>query len=416
MNSADPRLTSVLRPESVGGMPMDGEAPLSKKRLRIALFSGNYNCVRDGANRALNRLVAHLLGRGHDVRVYSPVAPVAAFPGEGTLIAAPSLAIPGRPEYRLALGFTRGLRRDVEAFAPDIIHLSAPDLLGEQARRYGVAHGIPVVASLHTRFETYMDYYGMRRLRALVERYLRHFYSGCDLVLAPTAPIAEDLQSWCDPSRISIWGRGVDPASFSPAFRDKELRLRMGAPGNEIVPLFFGRLVKEKGLDLFAQIISRIREQGFSVRPAIIGDGPYRSTLARQLPNATFLGHLDGDHLGRAVASADLLINPSLTEAFGNVNLEAMASGLAIVAADIPASSFLLTHGQNALLAKPTDVGSYADCAVRILRDDVLRSRLRKEALVESRKWRWTTLLDQVLSKYQDIYSEMQPRLRGEDR
>src|SRR6266540_2177804 len=150
------------------------------RKLRVALFSGNYNYTRDGANQALNRLVGHLLEAGAEVRVYSPTSARPAFPPTGELVSVRSIALPGRGEYRAALPLPRPVRRDIEAFAPTIIHLSAPDLLGFQAQQLGRRLGVPVVSSLHTRFETYLAYYGLGWLRAAVERYLQRFYAGCD--------------------------------------------------------------------------------------------------------------------------------------------------------------------------------------------------------------------------------------------
>jgi hypothetical protein len=133
--------------------------------LRLALFSGNYNYTRDGANQALNRLVAYLESAGAVVRVYSPTTPTPAFEPAGELVSVPSAPIPGPPDYRLALPLPRRIRQDVIDFAPTAVHLSAPDLLGVQARRLGVRLGVPVVSSLHTRFETYLYDYGFGWLR-----------------------------------------------------------------------------------------------------------------------------------------------------------------------------------------------------------------------------------------------------------
>ena len=161
--------------------------------MRIALFSGNYNCVRDGANRALNRLVDHLLARGAAVRVYSPTIADPAFAPAGDLVSVPSVPIPGRSEFRVALGLPASVRADVERFAPNIVHVSAPDLLGTGAQKLARRLGVPVVASLHTRFETYFDYYGLGVLRRWGERRLQRFYRASDRVLAPNAASAESL-------------------------------------------------------------------------------------------------------------------------------------------------------------------------------------------------------------------------------
>lgn len=380
--------------------------------LRIALFSGNYDCVRDGANRALNRLVAFLLEEaGAQVRIYSPAAPRKAFASVGDVVPVRSACIPGRPEYRLALGFTRAARADMERFAPDIVHLSAPDLLGRQAQKYARAAGIPVIASLHTRFETYLDYYRLGFLRRRVTDYLARFYGDSDHILAPTPPIRTELAHRFGDERVSIWSRGVDRRAFSPGLRSEAWRAHSGYAPTDIVPLFFGRLVLEKGLGLFAETVAALRAQGHAVRPLVIGDGPARGWLARRLPNANFLGFLEGRELGRALASADMLINPSVTEAFGNVNLEAMASGLAVVSADVPSASALIDHGRTGLLVPPDDASAYAKAAAELVARPARRASLGRAASVAADRYRWDEILGDVVGVYDRIASrEAGPR------
>ena len=369
--------------------------------IRVALFSGNYDCVRDGANRALNRLVAHLLDReGAAVRIFSPRAPQPAFESAGDVCAVRSLALPGRPEYRLALGLTRAARAELEAFAPDIVHLSAPDLLGRQAQKWARTRGLPVVASLHTRFETYPAYYGMGFLRPAIERYLDRFYGDCDRILAPTRPIAEALAARHGAGRVSVWGRGIDPEAFHPSLRDETTRAAFGYAPGDVVPLFFGRLVQEKGLGVFADAIDLLRASGRAVRPLIIGEGPARGWFERRLPGAVFAGHLEGVALGRAVGSADILINPSVAEAFGNVDLEAMASGLAVVSADVPSASALIADGRTGWLVPATAPKAYALAARTLMQEAPLRRAIGAAASREAGRYRWEDVLAGVAADY----------------
>lgn len=380
--------------------------------LRVALFSGNYDCVRDGANRALNRLVAHLLHKaGAEVRIYSPTAPTKAFESVGDIVSVRSASIPGRPEYRLALGFTRAARADMEAFAPDIVHLSAPDLLGRQAQKYARAAGIPVVASLHTRFESYLDYYRLGFLKPRIEAYLDRFYGDADHVLAPTPPIRDEMAAKYGRERVSIWSRGVDRDMFSPALRSDALRAQLGYARDDVVPLFFGRLVLEKGLGIFADTIATLRAQGLTVRPMVVGDGPARDWLARRLPNVAFLGHLCGRELGRAVASADVLINPSVTEAFGNVNLEALASGIAVVSADVPSASSLIDTGRTGLLVPPHEPQAYAAAVARLTAQPEVRAAMGRAAAAAADRYRW----DEILARVVDVYEGLAGRVAAPD-
>ncbi len=388
--------------------PMKGarawEAPRTEgPGLRIALFSGNYDCVRDGANQALNRLVDHLLTEeGAAVRVYSPVAAVPAFKSAGDVVPVPSVAIPGRSEYRVALGLPAKVREDIRRFAPNIVHLSAPDWLGRSAQRFAREIGVPVVSSLHTRFETYLDYYGLRLLRAPVEHYLNRFYRGCDRVLAPTEAIAGAFRSQGLDGRVAVWGRGVDRGQFNPGRRSPELRRELGYAPDEIAPLFFGRLVHEKGLAVFAGVIRAARERGYRLRPMIVGEGPARRWFAGQLPDATFLGHLSGERLGMAVASADVLINPSVTEAFGNVNLEAMACGVPVISARVASVEALIAHGSSGLLVEAGAIAAYTDALERLVISRPLRAALGAAAARSALSHDWCQQLSGVASVYRE--------------
>lgn len=369
--------------------------------LRIALFSGNYNMVRDGANKALNRLVRYLLANGAAVRVYSPTIDEPAFAPAGELVSLPSVPIPGRSEYRFATGLPKRVREDIAAFNPNVIHLSAPDRVANKAQQLGAELGIPVVASLHTLFQTYLDYYGLGAFRRMGERYLDRFYARCDYVLAPNALLAEDLRRTTGlGDRVRLWSRGVDHELWSPSRRDTEWRRAQGYADDEAVPLFFGRLVKEKGLDIFEAVIAELRTRGQTVRPLIVGDGPAREDLAARIGDAVFTGHIEGQALARAVASSDILINPSTTEAFGNVNLEAMASGVALISSDAPAAIALIRDGETGLLVPARDVGAYADAFQSLANNPERRRALTDAAIEQSRQFHWSAILDRVIDTY----------------
>lgn len=377
--------------------------------LRVALFSGNYNCIRDGANKALNRLVAHLLERGAKVRVYSPTCPNPAFPPVGDLVSVRSVAIPRRPEYRLATGLPHETREDIRRFAPTVFHLSAPDVLGTRALGFARALQVPVVTSLHTRFETYFRYYGIGFVRPLAEWHLKRFYRNSDFVLAPNAPIARELEQDNWSGNVRIWGRGVDRGIFNPGRRDPAWRRANGFADDEAVVLFFGRLVFEKGLDVFEAAVDRLRAQGYKVRPLIVGEGPAGKAFEARVGDALFTGHLEGEALARAVASADILLNPSVTEAFGNVNLEAMASGLAVVSADVASAQALIDHDRTGLLVTPADPGAYADAAARLMKDPGRRAAIGRQAAEAARAYDWPTVLEAVIDTYRAAGAVLAP-------
>lgn len=371
--------------------------------LRVALFSGNYNCVRDGANRALNRLVRFLLDQGAAVRIYSPTTRVPAFEPTGDLVSIPSFGIPTRREYRIAPRLTNHARRDIRQFAPTHFHLSAPDWLGTGAQAFARELGVPVVISHHTEFLRYLEYYGLSALAGWMQRRVHRFYSRADCLLVPNQPIADALARALPNANIGIWGRGVDRTVFSPERRDMEWRRALGYSDEEAVVLFFGRIVVEKGLDMFAAAVDELRARGHKVTPLVVGDGPALGQFRERLGEVRATGHLEDVDLGRAVASGDILINPSRTEAFGNVNLEAMASGLAIVSARVDSSTALLEDGQSGLLVEPGDIAAYADAAERLIGSASERRRLGRAALEASRGYNWDEVLRAVVRSYRAV-------------
>lgn len=372
--------------------------------LRVALFSGNYNYVRDGANQALNRLVAFLEAQGHSVRVYSPTSPSPAFPPAGTLISAPSVRIPGRAEYRFSMGLTAALKRDIRAFAPDIIHLSAPDPLGHAAKRFARALGVPVVASVHTRFETYFEFYGFGWVRRAAEGILRRFYAGLDEVFVTTPVLGEQMQAQgLLGAPPAVWSRGVDRLRFNPAKRSPAFRRDLGIGDEAFVIAFVGRLVLEKGLDTVAAVTAELTRRGVAHRLLIVGDGPAREKFAAQVPGAIFTGFLDGERLPIAYASAEVLLNPSTTETFGNINTEAMASGLPVVAALATGNDALVVDGVTGRLIIPGDIAAYADAIAAYVADPMLRARHGAAGLERAKGYDWDAINGAVLARYRDL-------------
>jgi glycosyltransferase involved in cell wall biosynthesis len=368
--------------------------------LRVALFSGNYNYVRDGANQALNRLVGYLLRQGVKVRVYSPTVENPAFPPTGDLVSVPSIAIPSRSEYRLPLALPPRVRRDLEAFAPNIVHVSSPDIVGHRAVSWARKRKIAVAASVHTRFETYLEYYHLQWLEPVVRAGLRRFYHRCEIVLAPAESTALILRAQRMNRDITIWTRGIDRDQFNPGRRDMEWRRQKGIGDDEMVVAFLGRIVMEKGLDVFADAIHALEQLGVKHRVLVIGEGPARPWFEQQLPDAIFTGQLTGTELSRALASADVFFNPSITEAFGNVTLEAMACALPVIAAEATGATNLVHVGQTGMLVDGTDPEAFADALARYARDPDLRRRHGLGGLEIARTMDCDTINSAVIRAY----------------
>ena len=368
--------------------------------LRIALFSGNYNYVRDGANQALNRLVAYLLRQGAKVRVYSPTTDTPAFEPAGDLVSLPSISIPGRAEYRLSMGLPSNVRADLASFAPNVMHISSPDIAAHRAVSWARHRKIPVVASVHTRFETYLSYYNLELFEPVVRAIMRRIYQRCDALLVPAESTAAVLRAQRMNKLIYMWTRGVDRQQFNPERRDLKWRRGLGIGDDELVVMFLGRLVLEKGLDVFAETIDLLVHRKVPHRPLVIGDGPARLWFEQHMPTGIFVGQQVGSDLARAVASSDVFLNPSVTEAFGNVTLEAMACALPVVAAAATGATNLVRDSETGVLVEPGDVEGFAEALELYGRNPGLRQAHGRAGLDYARTQDWDEINGSVLKTY----------------
>ena len=373
---------------------------MDPKDLRVALFSGNYNYVRDGANQALNRLVGYLLRQGAQVRVYSPTTDTPAFEPTGDLVSVPGLPIPGRSEYKLPLALTPRLRRDLAEFKPNIVHISSPDIVGHRAVSWARRRKIAVVASVHTRFDTYCAYYGLEFLEPLARAIMRRLYHRCEVVMVPAESTAAILRAQRMNRDITTWTRGIDREQFNPARRDLEWRRSIGIADDEVVIAYLGRIVMEKGLDVFADAIHALERRKMAHRVLVIGEGPARPWFEQQLPGASFIGQQTGADLARALASADVFLNPSTTEAFGNVTLEAMACALPVVAAISTGATNLVHDGTTGVLVTPGESDEFADALEAYVRDPELRRRHGEAGLAVAQTKDWDVINSAVIRSY----------------
>lgn len=369
-------------------------------QLRIALFSGNYNFVKDGANQALNRLVGYLLRQGAAVRVYSPTTDQPAFPATGDLVSVPSVPLPGRAEYRFAFGMGMAAKRDLKRFGANMVHVSAPDVLGHRAVSWARWHNLPIVASVHTRFETYPRYYNLAFLEPVLLAILRRFYRRCDALVAPSDSFAQVLREQRMNYDIGIWSRGIDHELWNPGRRDLAWRRAQGIADDEVVVGFLGRIVMEKGLDVFAEAVERLAQKGVKHRVLVVGEGPAREWFERRLPGAVFTGFQMGPDLARAVASMDIFLNPSVTETFGNVSLESMATGVPVVAARAAGSESIVQDGVTGLLVRPGAIEGYANALAKLATDTGYRAQMGQAGIAEASQYEWDRINSAVAETY----------------
>ncbi len=371
---------------------------------RVALFAGAYNHIADGVSLTLNRLVRHLERSGVRVCVFAPTVDDPQIPDyAGPLVPVPSVPAPGRTDYRISVGLTPSVRDALVAFDPTIVHIATPDLLGRHALHVATRAGLPVVASYHTHFSSYLKYYRLDWMESLVWRYLRGFYTQCEQIYVPSTAMAEILRAHGVRDGLRLWQRGVETDRFHPAHRSMEWRRAHGIADDAVVVAFVSRLVWEKGLDVFADVIEALHRRNVPHRSLIVGDGPVRDDLEARLPNAIFTGYLEGDALSRAYASSDVFLFPSDTETFGNVTLEAMASGLPTVCADAVGSRDLVDDGTTGVLCPPGDASAFTDAVERLVTDAALRQRMCTAARDRAQTFTWDTILARMNTYYDEV-------------
>ncbi|WP_232798011.1 glycosyltransferase family 4 protein [Salinibacter altiplanensis] len=383
------------------------DRPARRASRRIALFAGAYTHIADGVSLTLNRLVDHLDQQEAEVRVFAPTVddPAITDPA-GTLTSVPSLPVPGRSEYRLSLGLTSSVQEALDDFDPTLYHIATPDLLGHNALRHAQATGTPVVASYHTHFSSYLKYYHLGLLETPVWSYLRSFYNQCRQVYVPTHAMAEVLRGHGIDSDLRLWPRGVNTTRFTPDRRSAEWRRAHGIGDDETVVAFVSRLVWEKGLDVYADVIDQLERQDVPHHSLVVGDGPAREDLEGRLPTTTFTGFLDGTDLAEAYASSDVFLFPSDTETFGNVTLEAMASGLPTVCADAAGSRDLVDDGTTGRLCPPGRVGAFAEAVRTLIVDDAGRDRMGTAACMRAQDFTWPAVLNRMSRYYDEVLAD----------
>jgi phosphatidylinositol alpha 1,6-mannosyltransferase len=373
--------------------------------LRIALFTGNYNYAIDGVARTTNRQVEYLEKVGIPVRVFAPTATKPLFPHHGTLISVPSVKIPNNP-YRIALGLPPSVRRELRAFEPNLVHICTPDWLGFAASHWARLHNIPVVATYHTHFSGYLKYYHLGWLAPVVWWLTRKFYRHCDHVYVAAASMAEELKRHGVRANFVEAPFGVDTAQFHTGQRSLEWRRERGIGDDEVVVAFVGRLVWEKGLATFADVLRRLQTEGLKFRIMVVGDGLARAGLQAMLPKAIYTGYLTNHALATAFASADIFFNPSASETFGCVTVEALASGLAVVAADAPGSRDIVRNSVDGILCPPTDRDAYCVALRRLIGSLEARRAFRKSGLQRAASYRWDAVLDAMVQHFREVVGE----------
>jgi glycosyltransferase involved in cell wall biosynthesis len=349
--------------------------------MRVSIITETYPPEINGVALTVRGFAHGLAVRGHAVQVVRPRQPAAADAEDTvvTTLAVRGAALPRYPGLRFGLPAGGRLFREWRKAPPDVIYVATEGPLGWSAMNAAKRLGIAVCSGFHTRFDDYLGHYGLGWATPLAHAYLRSFHCRAGATLVPTRALADELTTR-GIDNVCVLRRTVDTALFHPRHRDRGLRQAWGVGDIDPVAIYVGRIAPEKNLDLAVQAFRKLQVRVPNARYVWVGDGPARAGLAAANPDFIFAGTRLGAELARHYASADLFLFPSLTETFGNVTLEAMASGLAIVAFDQGAAREHLADGISGMRVPVKDAQGFMSAAFALGVDEVLRGAMRQNA------------------------------------
>ena len=381
--------------------------------MRLSLVTDTFPPDVNGVALTLRRLRDMLVSRGHAVEVVLPgdlwphslAAGAVGAEDPAGMLKLPSFPLPGYKGLRFGLPAKGALRKHWRAHPPEIVYVATESPLGFSAADVSHELGIPVVSGFHTNFDTYMQHYKVPMLRELAGGYLRSLHNRTAATFAPSPDVMDRLQAEGF-RNVKHLGRGVDTAFFDPARRDPDLRASWGMGEGDAVALYVGRVAAEKNLSLAVRAFEDMRRleeaAGRRFRAVIVGDGPKRAEIEKSHPEFHFAGMRTGPDLAAHYASADVFVFPSVSETFGNVIIEAMASGLAVVSFHYAAALLHLRPGQNGLSAPLGDEPAFLE-ACRNALDRSLWPSLRAQARRTAESLGWEAVVERFEKDLEEI-------------
>jgi glycosyltransferase involved in cell wall biosynthesis len=378
------------------------------QRMYIAMVTETYPPEVNGVARTVALMVQGLRRRGHEIQLVRPRQGAQDRPlvePDYEELLRPGFRIPRYPQLRMGLPSKGALQRAWSEEAPDVVHIATEGPLGGSALAAARALGIPVATDFHTNFDAYSGHYGAGWFAGLVRAHLRRFHNRAGCTMVPTDELAAQLARHGF-RRLRVVGRGVDSAVFSPAKRSAELRRSWGAGEDIPVALCVSRFAPEKNFPLVLEAYRAMRAARPETRLVLVGDGPMAAELKRALAGEmrgiVVAGRLVNGELSAHYASADIFLFPSTTETFGNVTMEAMASGLAVVACDYAAARQHIVHGRSGLLVPVDDRAGFIEQAAALARDLPRARSLGREARAAAEPLGW----DRVVADFETVLLE----------
>ncbi len=368
--------------------------------MKVAYFAGSLVKNLDGVSRVLYKISEYNKYNGIDSVFLSPeIDPLIGSPA----VALKGVRIPFYKQYKFSISGISFVEKKLaeQNFHPELIHVHSPCPAGWIGLKLAKKRNLPLVATYHTHFPSYLGYYRAQWLSPLVKKYLHYFYTQCDTVLVPSVHIQEEL-ALAGIQHTKVLPHGVDFTRFNK--QQYSLGLKQ-SEGTKKILLYGGRLVWEKNLHVLMEAINSLSERRNDFVLWIAGTGPAEAALQRQLKNSVFFGFCETKKLAQLYATADIFVFPSSTETFGNVTLEAMASGTPCIVANARGSADLIQHEKNGLLFDPENAGELAAKLEELLDDEAKRKQFAQSAFASSQSYRWKALLNLQKEVYTDLLS-----------
>lgn len=366
--------------------------------MKLALVTETYPPEVNGVAMTLSRLVNGLRRRGHEVGIVRPTQAGERAGEAGADLLVRGMPLPFYRSLRMGLPASSVLRRRWTTNRPDLVHVATEGPLGLGALRAARQLGLPVSSSFHTNFHAYGGHYGLHLLRRPALAYLRWFHNRTRCTMVPAGDLRDRLSAQGF-ERLTVLSRGVDTELFSPAKRSDGLRAGWGAGPDTPVVVYVGRLAAEKNLELGVQAFLAIRQREPEARFVLVGDGPERAPLAERYPDFHYSGLRRGEDLAAHYASADVAVFPSITETFGNVVTEGLASGLVVLTYDYAAGREHVRDGVNGFAAPFDDAPAFVERARKLIAGRADWPRWRAQARETALGLTWDSIVDRFESE-----------------
>ncbi|MGJ7922540.1 glycosyltransferase family 4 protein [Neobacillus sp. LXY-4] len=368
--------------------------------MKIALFTDTFYPDINGVAGTLKRFTDYLASQNISVKIFAPDTHSEEYVSS-QLYRFKSLPFFLYPECRLAFPNLLDIKSELQSFGPDLIHVATPFNMGLCGVYYAKKLNIPLVGSYHTDFHYYLQYYDLLFLAKYLWKYMNWFHRPFKKVFVPSYETMIQLKRHGF-TKLELWPRGVDCQLFHPFYNKHEVRRKLGVTGKHLLT-YVGRLAPEKDVSLLLEL-ARLIPADMNVQWLLVGDGPLRETLEKEAPsNMLFTGYLKGEVLAEVYAASDVFVFPSSSETFGNVVLEALASGTPVVGAKAGGVKNIIQSGLTGKLVEPGNVQEFLDAIQMLLNHDSLRFQMGMEGRKYALTQKWEHIFENLLSSYEDV-------------